>query len=376
MNLNTNLYGLAVISSFLFVFSACLGSFFKLIVDRYKTNESFIHKPSHCNSCKKELYWWHNIPILGFFILNGKCFFCKSKVDINCLFSEIACSLIGLITFLCIYFKTGSCFIAIVITIFMLVLLLLAMFDLKHRIVPHEITYTTIILIILYQYTTHKYPISGSFANLGIAFLSMDFLYTISTLIKKYSLELSPISIPLTAWSIYFLIFPDLNIYFLLLILILYLICNKFKVNRKLVLALWAALLLMASLIIYKLIAVESNLQTLVKYFSGIGIIYFVAEIIMYFFILFKTKKKVLTDNNEKTTLGGGDITTFALISVFLGFYNAFLSLFIASLLALISHLILKTTSSLYKKQSQEFIPFVPFLSFACFIIIITLHGI
>lgn len=362
---------------FIFIFSACLGSFFKLVVDRYKTNESFIFRPSHCNSCKKDLYWWHNIPIISFFLLNGKCFFCKSKIDINCLFSEMACSLTALITFIWIYSKTENYLTAIAVAIFMLILLLLSMFDLKHRVIPHEITYSAIIIVILFQYAVHKYTLSVSFANLGIAFLSMDILYIISTLIKKYSLELNPISIPLITWSAYFLMFSDLNIYFLLLVSGLYFLCSKIKVPNKLIFILWAVFLLITFLIIYKLIAIEPNLQALIEYFSGVGIIYFVDEIIIYFLVFLKTnKKKTPKSNDEKFTLGGGDITTFALISVFLGFRNAFLSLFIASLLALISHLILKTTSSLYKKQKQELIPFVPFLSLACFIIIITIYGI
>ena len=65
--------------------------------------------------------------------------------------------------------------------------------------------------------------------------------------------------------------------------------------------------------------------------------------------------------------LGGGDITVFALISVYLGSIRAFFALFLASILALIWISIAKL---LFKdKNVSQFIPFVPFIALACFII-------
>lgn len=372
MNSALNLFLLLVV----FTTAACLGSFFKVLVDRYNTNESFINRPSRCSSCKKSIYWWHNIPIISFFILGGKCFFCKEKIDINCLYSEIASSSIALITFYSVYVRSSDYAISILSTIFILVLVLLSMYDLKHRIIPHQVTYSAITLIIFSKYLFCHIPLLVSFANLGIGFLSMDFIYLISTSLKRFKLNLSPISIPLLVWSIYFALFPSLNFYILIPIAISSILLTKIKVNNKLVLVTWIVFMIMISLLIYKLLITENDFIALSAFLSGVGITYFIAEIIMYFISLVTDKMVTAKSTEEQQiTIGGGDITTFVLIAVFLGYKTAFLSLFIASLLALLSHFILKVAYGPYKNKKEQFIPFVPFISLACFIIIITIHG-
>ena len=112
---------------------------------------------------------------------------------------------------------------------------------------------------------------------------------------------------------------------------------------------------------------------------AGFGIIYFICEIVLYFIHLFLPGSKSLSkDENMSDTLkisiGGGDITVFALISVFLGFKLAFMVLFIASLLGILSHFIIGAVN-ISQAKSEKYIPFVSYLSLACFIIIITSHG-
>jgi len=36
---------------------------------------------SHCPQCKAQLSAWHNIPVISFMVLIGRCFFCKSKIS-------------------------------------------------------------------------------------------------------------------------------------------------------------------------------------------------------------------------------------------------------------------------------------------------------
>ncbi len=372
MNSALNLFLLFTV----FTTAACLGSFFKVLIDRYGTNESFINRPSRCSSCKKNLYWWHNIPIVSFFILGGKCFFCKEKIDINCLYSEIASSSIALITFYSTYVKTSDYAISMLSAMFILILVLLSMYDLKHRIIPHQITYSAIVLIIFSRYFFYHVPLLISFANSGIAFLAMDFIYLISTSMKRFKFDLSPIAIPLLVWSAYFALFSNFNFYILILIAISSVLLTKIKINNKITLISWIAFMIVVSLLIYKLLIKENDFATLSAFLSGVGITYFIAEIIMYFISLV-TDKMVMAKSTEEQqiTIGGGDITTFVLIAVFLGYKAAFLSLFIASLLAILSHFILKVTYGPYKNKKQQFIPFVPFISLACFIIMITIHG-
>ena len=250
------------------------------------------------------------------------------------------------------------------------------MYDLKHRIIPHQVTYSAITLIIFSKYLFCHTPLLVSFANLGISFLAMDSIYLISTSMKRFKLNLSPISIPLLVWSVYFALFPSLNFYILIPIAISSILLTKIKVNNKIALVSWIAFMIMVSLLIYKLLIRENDFVALSAFLSGVGITYFIAEIIMYFISLVTDKMVTAKSTEEQQiTIGGGDITTFVLIAVFLGYKTAFLSLFIASLLALLSHFILKVAYRPYKNKKEQVIPFVPFISLACFIIIITIHG-
>jgi leader peptidase (prepilin peptidase)/N-methyltransferase len=45
---------------------------------------SFLHpRRSICPHCKATLLWWHNIPVLSWFLLRGACHFCKASIPIR-----------------------------------------------------------------------------------------------------------------------------------------------------------------------------------------------------------------------------------------------------------------------------------------------------
>lgn len=61
----------------------CLGSFFNVVILRTLSNESIVFPPSKCPKCGNRLKWWHNIPVLSYVLLRGKCYFCKEKISIQ-----------------------------------------------------------------------------------------------------------------------------------------------------------------------------------------------------------------------------------------------------------------------------------------------------
>ena len=73
---------------FIFFIGSSFGSFSKAFADGY-VNEQKILRRSNCNSCKKQLLWYHLIPIFSFIILKGRCSFCKLKINLDALFFEI-----------------------------------------------------------------------------------------------------------------------------------------------------------------------------------------------------------------------------------------------------------------------------------------------
>src|SRR3989344_9580910 len=65
---------------FLALLGAAVGSFLTLIVDRWAIAQTIWAGRSHCDSCKNQLRWWEMIPLLGYFIVKGKCSRCHKPV--------------------------------------------------------------------------------------------------------------------------------------------------------------------------------------------------------------------------------------------------------------------------------------------------------
>ena len=65
------------------ILGLCLGSFYNVVILRSLSGESIVLPPSKCPSCNNKLKPWHNIPVLSYIFLRGKCAFCKEKISIQ-----------------------------------------------------------------------------------------------------------------------------------------------------------------------------------------------------------------------------------------------------------------------------------------------------
>lgn len=60
-----------------------------------KKPDGYWFPSSRCDSCNHTLKIWHNIPILSWLLLRGKCGFCKTKIPFSVLFIEVAGAVSG-----------------------------------------------------------------------------------------------------------------------------------------------------------------------------------------------------------------------------------------------------------------------------------------
>ncbi len=58
----------------------CLGSFLNVVVYRLPKRESLVHPGSRCPSCGHAIRAYHNIPVLGWLMLRGRCHDCGRKI--------------------------------------------------------------------------------------------------------------------------------------------------------------------------------------------------------------------------------------------------------------------------------------------------------
>lgn len=67
---------------FVAILGAIVGSFLNVVIYRVPNGLSvFSPARSFCPNCKTELAWYDNVPILGWFVLGGKCRYCKCDIS-------------------------------------------------------------------------------------------------------------------------------------------------------------------------------------------------------------------------------------------------------------------------------------------------------
>jgi prepilin signal peptidase PulO-like enzyme (type II secretory pathway) len=77
-SLTSALWWFAVI--WLGALGGCVGSFLTVVWDRLGTGEGYVYPNSRCPECDHAIRWYHNLPILGWFLLGGRCYDCGSRI--------------------------------------------------------------------------------------------------------------------------------------------------------------------------------------------------------------------------------------------------------------------------------------------------------
>jgi len=105
-----------IISVYLLVFilGACIISFLKVIAHDYP--QISVMRRSHCDYCGRILRWFEILPIIGYFIVHGRCSSCKNQIDFGNPFWEF----IGGLMFLAIILSGGFAFLPLFIMLIIL----------------------------------------------------------------------------------------------------------------------------------------------------------------------------------------------------------------------------------------------------------------
>lgn len=95
-----------VILGFIFVIGLVVGSFLNVVILRTVSGESIVFPGSKCPKCQTPLKWYHNIPVLSYLFLRGKCGFCASPISIQYPIIELltGCVFVGLFLRFCVPF--------------------------------------------------------------------------------------------------------------------------------------------------------------------------------------------------------------------------------------------------------------------------------
>jgi len=114
------------------VIGACWGSFLNVAFYREANRISLSHPPSHCPNCKKEIPFFYNIPILGWFFTGGKCFNCRGPVSPHYPAIELLVAAVFVGCQLIVGAPLPACLLGALVTLYALG----AIFDHRHFIIP------------------------------------------------------------------------------------------------------------------------------------------------------------------------------------------------------------------------------------------------
>ena len=137
MDYFTLIYGL-----FIFLIGASIGSFLNVLIYRLPLGKSIVHPRSFCPACGNRLLWYHNVPVLAWLVLRGRCAFCGEGISFRYFFVELLNGAFYLVIFL------SALPIANRVTACLLFSILLAVFfiDLAHKIIPDSLNVAILVL--------------------------------------------------------------------------------------------------------------------------------------------------------------------------------------------------------------------------------------
>jgi len=92
---------------------------------------------SFCPDCGAQLLWWHNIPLISWILLRGKCSFCSARIPFRYPLIEILSALLCFLSF----HTFGLTLTALLIYAFCCALLVISFIDIDYYIIPNVISY-------------------------------------------------------------------------------------------------------------------------------------------------------------------------------------------------------------------------------------------
>lgn len=138
-----------------FIIGLLIGSFLNVVIYRYNTGLSFAKGRSQCFVCGKKLEWYELIPVLSFLVQKGRCSSCQTKISLQYPLVEL---LTGIL-FVCVVIRQMSLFsifslyehgvtysllLALYYFIIVSLLVVIGVYDVRHKIIPDGIVYAFI----------------------------------------------------------------------------------------------------------------------------------------------------------------------------------------------------------------------------------------
>ncbi len=142
-----NIYD-TIVQVIVFWLGAAIGSFLNVVVYRVPAKLSVIWPPSRCPKCLHQLGMGENIPILGWFLLRGKCRHCHTPISPRYPLIEAITAII----FVLVYNRYGLSIQTVGYSLLMCWLLALTLIDLDTMTLPNALNQSGLVLGLAFQF--------------------------------------------------------------------------------------------------------------------------------------------------------------------------------------------------------------------------------
>jgi leader peptidase (prepilin peptidase)/N-methyltransferase len=127
---------------YVFAVGTVVGSFLNVLIYRIPLGLSIVKPRSQCPNCKRKIPWYHNIPILSYVWLRGRCASCGNRISPVYPFVEF---LTGLY-FAMLFYTHGPFMPFLIYAVFGCIMIALIFIDYYHRLLPRVITFPGIVI--------------------------------------------------------------------------------------------------------------------------------------------------------------------------------------------------------------------------------------
>ena len=194
-----------VISAFFILFiGACFGSFLNVVIHRlplmmFKEWQTQCHelnsdpflaelpeKPvslaspaSSCPSCSAPIHPLHNIPVLSYLWLRARCANCGARISPRYFLVELSCAVLAYFVFA----RYGAGLEALFITTFTFLLVPLIFIDIRHKLLPDNITYLLLWTGVIFSLSGSGIPLESGILGIIVGYLSLWSVYYVFKLV-------------------------------------------------------------------------------------------------------------------------------------------------------------------------------------------------
>lgn len=128
------------------LFGLVIGSFLNVCIHRIPRGLSVVHPPSRCGACGTTLRWYHNVPVVSWVVLGGRCGFCGARVSMQYPLVELVTGLV----FALVAWLTPVGLLLVARLVLACLLLVLFAIDFEHYLLPNVLTLPGIVVGFLF----------------------------------------------------------------------------------------------------------------------------------------------------------------------------------------------------------------------------------